>query len=74
MSDKPPQSNDQVSNQEAPKKKTLEDLLKLLALQPEDDEPKPKPMKDYKFWKTQPVPTFDEKFSSEGPIDKPKKT
>lgn len=73
MSDKPPQSNDQVSNQEAPKKKTLEDLLKLLALQPEDDEPKPKPMKDYKFWKTQPVPTFDEKFSSEGPIDKPKK-
>lgn len=53
-------------------KKNLQDLLKLLAMGPEP-EPQLKPMKDYKFWKTQPVPTFDEEIKDEGPIDKPKK-
>lgn len=51
-----------------PPKKTLEDLLKLLALNQEPEKPKKK--EDYKFWKTQPVPNFDEKFPDEGPIEK----
>lgn len=32
-----------------------------------------KEMKDYKFWKTQPVPSLDEKLDSEGPIDRKKR-
>ena len=29
-------------------------------------------MKEYKFWKTQPVKKFDETFEKEGPIDPPR--
>ena len=29
-----------------------------------------KEMKDYKFWKTQPVPSLNETVTEEGPIDK----
>lgn len=53
-------------------KKTLADLFQQLALAQEEDQPPatpPKPMESYKFWKTQPVPSFDEKVETEGPID-----
>lgn len=36
------------------------------------NESQQKQMKDYKFWKTQPVPNLDEKIDSEGPIDSAK--
>ncbi|KAF6009290.1 hypothetical protein HII13_003635 [Brettanomyces bruxellensis] len=57
-------------------KKSIADLLKQLALatsaSSEDDteEQKPKPMSEYKFWKTQPVTKFNEAVSEEGPIDR----
>ncbi|GMM34791.1 glycylpeptide N-tetradecanoyltransferase [Saccharomycopsis crataegensis] len=54
----------------APSSKTIEDLLKLLGVsETAESEPQAKPMKDYKFWKTQPVPNFDEEITEEGPID-----
>lgn len=46
-------------------KKSIEDLLKQLALQGET----PKKMEDYKFWKTQPVAKFGEEVEEEGPIE-----
>ncbi|KAK6454831.1 myristoyl-CoA:protein N myristoyltransferase [Scheffersomyces xylosifermentans] len=49
--------------------KTIEQLMKLLSLGEELTESQQKQMKDYKFWKTQPVPSLDEKIDSEGPID-----
>lgn len=56
----------------APKKSIL-DLLKKLSLQAAEQdtaEPsKPKPMDEFKFWKTQPVTKFDASISAEGPID-----
>lgn len=45
--------------------KSIEDLLKKLALQGEQ----PKKMEDYKFWKTQPVSKFGESIETEGPIE-----
>ncbi|KAG0671842.1 glycylpeptide N-tetradecanoyltransferase [Pichia californica] len=53
-------------------KKTLADLFQRLAVEQEPEAPDapPKSMDEYKFWKTQPVPRFDEKDSfKEGPID-----
>lgn len=38
-------------------------------LMEKDSDAKKKAMDDYKFWKTQPVPAFDEKVDKEGPID-----
>ncbi|SMN19872.1 similar to Saccharomyces cerevisiae YLR195C NMT1 N-myristoyl transferase [Maudiozyma saulgeensis] len=53
--------------------KKLEDLLKLLQVNQGDlsklTEQQRKDMKDYKFWKTQPVQKFDEAIDQEGPID-----
>lgn len=53
--------------------KKLEDLLKLLKVNQGDlsklTEQQRKDMKDYKFWKTQPVQKFDAKIDKEGPID-----
>lgn len=56
----------------------IDQLLKMLALQMQsggmpDDEEKPKPMEEYKFWNTQPVRGFDETVDKEGPVD-PEKT
>ncbi len=49
--------------------KSIEELLKKLAegVQLTDDQKKE--MKDYKFWKTQPVPKFDESITEDGPIE-----
>ncbi|KAK9247012.1 acyl-CoA N-acyltransferase [Lipomyces tetrasporus] len=49
--------------------RSIEDLLRQLAIQ---EQPQKKSMADYKFWKTQPVATFDEKIDDEGPIDSSK--
>ncbi|GMM31892.1 glycylpeptide N-tetradecanoyltransferase [Martiniozyma asiatica (nom. inval.)] len=46
--------------------KSIEELLKRLAM--EDDSQKPKPMDEYKFWKTQPVPHFEHSVDAEGPL------
>lgn len=63
-----------MSDQSDPNKpkKTIADLFQQLALAQEEEQSPaapPKPMESYKFWKTQPVPSFDEKVESEGPID-----
>lgn len=55
-----------------PTSKTIEELLKLISLGEPLTDSERKQMKDYKFWKTQPVPSFDEQIESEGPIDVPK--
>lgn len=46
--------------------KLIEELLRLLSA---GDETKTKDMKDYKFWKTQPVPLLDEEITNDGPIE-----
>lgn len=51
---------------------SIQDLLKMLALGQDLTESQQKQMKDYKFWKTQPVPEFDAPVEKEGPIDEPK--
>lgn len=53
--------------------KSIEELLKLLSMGKELDDVQKKQMKDYKFWKTQPVPSLDETVDSEGQIDQVKK-
>lgn len=53
-------------------KKTVEELMNLLSMGAELNEAQKKQMKDHKFWKTQPVPDYDEQIIQEGPIDKPK--
>lgn len=50
-------------------KKSIEDLLNLLAMGQSLTEQEKKQMKDHKFWKTQPVPKYDEKIDFEGPIE-----
>ncbi|KAI3403368.2 NMT1 [Candida oxycetoniae] len=50
-------------------KRSIEDLLKMLAMGETLTSSQEKEMKDYKFWKTQPVPALDEKITKEGPID-----
>lgn len=55
------------------KPKLIEDLLKLISMGEVLDETQQKQMKDYKFWKTQPVPSLDEVVDSDGPIDATKK-
>lgn len=45
-------------------------MLKLLAMGQELSPAQQKEMKDYKFWKTQPVPSLSETVTEEGPIDK----
>ncbi|KAG7195289.1 glycylpeptide N-tetradecanoyltransferase [Scheffersomyces spartinae] len=49
--------------------KLIEELLRKLAMGDPLSEKQQKEMKDYKFWKTQPVPLFDEKSQADGPID-----
>ncbi|KAH3686688.1 hypothetical protein WICPIJ_002332 [Wickerhamomyces pijperi] len=52
--------------------KSLAELLKQMALANQSSEPAAVPEKkleDYKFWKTQPVPNFNEQVSKEGPIE-----
>lgn len=51
------------------KPKLIEELLKLISMGEVLNEAQQKQMKDYKFWKTQPVPSLDEVVSAEGPID-----
>lgn len=53
--------------------KLIEDLLKLISMGEALNEAQEKQMEDYKFWKTQPVPKFDDKVDTEGPIDRVKK-
>jgi len=55
-------------NQEQPPK-SIEELMRLLSLGQELNDIQKKQMKDYKFWRTQPVPSLDEKIDSEGQID-----
>lgn len=54
----------------------LAELLKLLKMNGNDvtklTQSQQKEMKDYKFWKTQPVPKLNESVSEEGPIDRKK--
>lgn len=52
-----------------PPSKLIEELLKLISMGEALNETQQKQMKDYKFWRTQPVPTFDEKVDADGPID-----
>lgn len=52
--------------------KNIQDLLKLLSMGEQLTDSQKKEMKDYKFWKTQPVPSLNEKIDSEGPIDQTK--
>lgn len=49
--------------------KNIQQLLELLSMGETLSESQKKEMKDYKFWKTQPVPRLDEKIDSEGAID-----
>lgn len=49
--------------------KNIQQLLELLSMGESLSESQKKEMKDYKFWKTQPVPSLDEKIEAEGPID-----
>lgn len=49
--------------------KAIQELLQRLALGQDLSETQQKQMKDYKFWKTQPVPSLDETISAEGPIE-----
>lgn len=57
--------------------KKLEDLLKMLQVNQGDlaklSEQQRKDMKDYKFWKTQPVQKFGQEVDAEGPIDAQKR-
>ena len=53
--------------------KSIEDLLAKFNISSEVKNLSRKEMEDYKFWKTQPVPSLDQKIDKEGPIDKPKK-
>lgn len=50
-------------------KKSIQELLEKLAQGVQLDEQQQKTMDDYKFWKTQPVPNFDEKIDEEGVIE-----
>ncbi|RCK58746.1 Glycylpeptide N-tetradecanoyltransferase [Candida viswanathii] len=68
MSDE--QGKSSGSNSSGAPSKSIEELLKLLALGQELSPAQQKEMKDYKFWKTQPVPSLDEKITEEGPIDR----
>ncbi|EGV62908.1 glycylpeptide N-tetradecanoyltransferase [Yamadazyma tenuis] len=52
--------------------KSVEELLSLLSMGVELNEAQKKQMKDHKFWKTQPVPDYDEQIVKEGPIDQHK--
>ncbi|ODQ81153.1 hypothetical protein BABINDRAFT_33672 [Babjeviella inositovora NRRL Y-12698] len=54
-------------------KKSLEDLLRMLAMGHQLTESQQKDMTDYKFWKTQPVPNFTDKIETEGPIERAKR-
>lgn len=74
MSDKVPpgdsssgSSNKEIASSSIPK--SIEELLKLLSTGEELTESQKKEMKDYKFWKTQPVPKLNEKILKEGPIE-----
>lgn len=49
--------------------KSIEDLLKLVSMGEALNEAQQKQMKDYKFWKTQPVPALDEVVETDGPIE-----
>ncbi|KAK6464114.1 Glycylpeptide N-tetradecanoyltransferase [Scheffersomyces coipomensis] len=57
------------SGEDKTPKRSIEELLKLLSTGETLTETEQKQMKDYKFWKTQPVPSLEEKIVSEGPID-----
>lgn len=49
---------------------SIEQLFKMLAMQQNaPDTGHKKPMEDYKFWKTQPVPRLGDEITKEGPID-----
>lgn len=55
--------------------KKLANLFKQLGVESETElkpDAPPKSMEEYKFWKTQPVPRFDEKIEEDGPIDSSK--
>ncbi|CDK29822.1 unnamed protein product [Kuraishia capsulata CBS 1993] len=50
-------------------KKSIEEMLRMLAMGQSLSEPEQKQMADYKFWKTQPVARLDEKVDQEGEIN-----
>lgn len=56
----------------ADKPKLIEELLKLISLGEALSDTQQKQMAEYKFWKTQPVPSLDEVVDREGPIDSTK--
>lgn len=58
----------EINGKRIPVGNSIEELFKMMAMQAAQKEEK-KPMEDYKFWKTQPVPKFDEDIMREGPID-----
>lgn len=53
--------------------KLIEELLKLISIGEALNEAEQKQMNDFKFWKTQPVPRFDDVVDTEGPIESGKK-
>ncbi|CAD1811377.1 Glycylpeptide N-tetradecanoyltransferase [Candida parapsilosis] len=53
-------------------KKSIQDLLNMLALGETLSPSQEKKMKDHLFWNSQPVPKLDEAIKEEGPIDAPK--
>ncbi|KAH3902640.1 probable Glycylpeptide N-tetradecanoyltransferase [Saccharomycodes ludwigii] len=66
-----------VTSSDADPMKNIQELLKMLAIDPSklnnrDNEIKPKNFEEYKFWKTQPIVKFDEKVTTEGPVDNSK--
>ncbi|CAN3358464.1 glycylpeptide N-tetradecanoyltransferase [Diutina catenulata] len=58
-----------MANNDKPVPKNIEELLRMLSAGQELSETQQKQMKDYKFWKTQPVPALDEPIAAEGPIE-----
>ena len=58
------------NSKEQQAKKSLADLFKQMVVDEKEPSPAepPKSMDEYKFWKTQPVPRFDEEIEKEGPI------
>lgn len=66
-----------MSSEDQEKTRKIEELLKLLKVHDGDmskfTAQQRKDMKEYKFWKTQPVTKFDEVIKQEGPIDSSKR-
>lgn len=71
MSDKkvPAEGEKKITPADGGNSKAINELLRLLSVGGDLNETQQKQMKDYKFWKTQPVPSLDSKIDLEGPIE-----